>query len=64
MNEVVDLVNGTVVYRLEGQIVDGATGLGIDAVYVDLVDAEGFSQDLVAHAKTNALGDFSVAIDA
>jgi len=59
-----DLGSESITYRLEGQIIDGTTGLGIDAVVVDLWDAEGISKDLVAHAKTNALGQFSVTIDA
>lgn len=64
MHDSFNLVNGTVVYRLEGQIVEGDTSLGIDNVFVDVMDAENISQDLVAHATTNALGEFTVAIDA
>jgi hypothetical protein len=64
MADSIGLVTDTVVYRLEAQIVDGSTGLGMDAVVVDVLDAEGLSRDLVAHAKTNSLGEFSVAIEA
>jgi protocatechuate 3,4-dioxygenase beta subunit len=64
MADSIGLANEPIRYRLEGQIIDGSTGLGIDAVVVDLWDAEGLSSDLVAHAKTNALGQFNVTIDA
>ncbi|MDI3284715.1 neuraminidase-like domain-containing protein [Polyangium sp. 15x6] len=63
MNEELELENATAsIYRLEGRIVDAATGHGIDDVYVELWDQEGICSDLVAIAKTDGLGDFAFTV--
>ncbi|MDC0749965.1 Tc toxin subunit A-related protein [Polyangium mundeleinium] len=64
MNEQLEFENATVtIYRLEGRIVDAATGYGVSDVYVELWDQEGLCKDLVAIAKTDALGDFTIALN-
>ena len=50
-------------FRLLGRIVDMATGHGVLDVVVELWDHEGICQDLVAVAKTDALGDFTITLE-
>lgn len=55
--------SSTITYRLEGELVNKATGFGIADLRVEVFDSEGLCVDLVAHVKSDEQGHFLVEFD-
>jgi len=55
--------SSSITYRLEGELVNKATGFGIADLRVEVFDSEGLCVDLVAHVKSDEHGHFLVEFD-